>query len=40
MHEAYRVLIVEDDFRIANINRQFVEKVDGFIVSDTVRTGE
>ncbi|WP_339228954.1 response regulator [Oceanobacillus sp. FSL K6-2867] len=40
MHEAYRVLIVEDDFRVANINRQFVEKVDGFIVSDTVRTGE
>ena len=40
MHEAYRVLIVEDDFRIVNINRQFVEKVDGFIVSDTVRTGE
>ncbi|MBP2076778.1 response regulator [Oceanobacillus polygoni] len=40
MHEDYSVLIVEDDFRIANIHRQFVEKVDGFVVSDTVRTGE
>lgn len=40
MHKNYQILIIEDDFRIANINRQFVEKVEGFVVSDTVKTGE
>lgn len=27
-----KVLIVEDDFRVANVNRQFVERVEGFEV--------
>lgn len=36
----FQVLIVEDDFRIAEINRQFVEKVDGFTVLDIVKTGK
>lgn len=40
MHENFQVLIVEDDFRIAEINRQFVHRVDGFTVLDVVKTGE
>lgn len=40
MNNTYHVLVVEDDFRIADINRQFVEKVEGFIVQHTVKTGE
>lgn len=27
-----KVLIVEDDFRVANVNRQFVERVEGYKV--------
>jgi response regulator of citrate/malate metabolism len=38
--KTYQVLIVEDDFRVANINRQFVEKVEGFSVAGVARTGE
>ncbi|GAE26624.1 response regulator receiver [Halalkalibacter wakoensis JCM 9140] len=40
MGEVFQVLIVEDDFRVAEITRQFVEKVDGFRVIETVKTGE
>ena len=40
MLEAIQVLIVEDDFRIADINRQFVNRVEGFHVADVVKTGE
>lgn len=40
MLETFQVLIVEDDFRIAEINRQFVNRVDGFTVLDVVKTGE
>lgn len=40
MHETFQVLIVEDDFRIAEINRQFVNRVDGFTVLDVVKTSE
>lgn len=40
MLEAIQVLIVEDDFRIAEINRQFVNRVEGFVVTETVKTGE
>ncbi|SDX99782.1 two-component system, CitB family, response regulator CitT [Evansella caseinilytica] len=35
----YNVLIVEDDFRIANINKQFVEKVNGFQVVGMTNSG-
>ena len=40
MLETIQVLIVEDDFRIADINRQFVERVKGFAVLDVVKTSE
>ncbi|MCM3744603.1 response regulator [Sporosarcina luteola] len=40
MLEPIQVLIVEDDFRIADINRQFVNRVQGFVVAETVKTGE
>ncbi|MFS0575768.1 response regulator [Sporosarcina sp. 179-K 3D1 HS] len=40
MIEAIQVLIVEDDFRVAEINRQFVNRVEGFIVAGIVKTGE
>ena len=40
MHENFQVLIVEDDFRIAEINRQFVNRVDGFTVLEVVKTAE
>lgn len=40
MCETIPVLIVEDDFRIADINRQFVERVEGFTVLDIVKTSE
>ena len=40
MRETIQVLIVEDDFRIAEINRQFVNRVDGFTVMEVVKTAE
>ncbi|MBB6448220.1 CitB family two-component system response regulator CitT [Geomicrobium halophilum] len=40
MNESYKVLIVEDDFRVAEINRQFIEKMDGFTVTGMAKTGE
>lgn len=40
MREIIQVLIVEDDFRIAAINRQFVEQVEGFGVVEVVKTSE
>lgn len=39
MHLDYKVLIIEDDFKIAAINRQFVEQVQGFTVIDVAKTG-
>nr|MBU6864009.1 response regulator [Streptococcus oralis] len=33
-------MIVEDDIRIADINRRFTEKVEGFKVIGTATTGE
>lgn len=33
-----RVLIVEDDFRVARVNRGFVEQVEGFAVAGTAAT--
>ncbi|MDN4606746.1 response regulator [Sporosarcina highlanderae] len=40
MLDTIKVLIIEDDFRIAEINRQFVNRVEGFIVENVVKTGE
>lgn len=40
MKETCQILIVEDDFRIANIHQQFIENVEGFTVSASVKTGE
>ena len=40
MLETFQVLIIEDDFRIADINRQFVERVKGFAVLEVVKTSE
>ncbi|MER2089588.1 MAG: response regulator [Sporosarcina sp.] len=39
MSEMIRVLIIEDDFRIADINRQFVDQVAGFMALEVVKTG-
>ncbi|HVL76740.1 MAG TPA: response regulator [Noviherbaspirillum sp.] len=38
MAEPYRVLIVEDDFRIADINRSFVEQAEDFTVVGMARS--
>ncbi|KZE37535.1 transcriptional regulator [Bhargavaea cecembensis] len=35
----FSVLIVEDDFRVADINRQYIEAVEGFRVAGTARSG-
>ncbi|KKE77626.1 response regulator [Oceanobacillus caeni] len=40
MSQNFSVLIVEDDFRVAEIHRQYVEKVNGFKVMDTVNSGK
>ncbi|MBM4764808.1 response regulator [Bacillus sp. B15-48] len=38
MTKEFTVLIVEDDFRVAEIHRQYVEKVNGFVVQKTVNS--
>lgn len=35
-----KVLIVEDDPMVAELNRRYVERVEGFLVFDTVKNGE
>jgi response regulator of citrate/malate metabolism len=40
MIEKFTVLIVEDDFRVAEVNRQYVEKVAGFSVQHVVNSGK
>lgn len=40
MSDSIQVLIIEDDFRIAEINRKYVERVEGYTVSEVVKTGE
>lgn len=40
MTEKFSVLIVEDDFRVAEVNRQYVEKVKGFRVKSIVNSGK
>lgn len=39
MSEAVRVLVVDDDFMVAQIHRRFVDLVDGFDVVGEARTG-
>ncbi|AST90841.1 response regulator [Sutcliffiella cohnii] len=38
MTNAFGVLIIEDDFRVANINKELVEKVEGFHVTGIANT--
>lgn len=38
--ECYGVLIVEDDFRVAAINREFMEEAEHFTVLDVCKTGK
>ncbi|SEM72855.1 two-component system, CitB family, response regulator CitT [Mesobacillus persicus] len=40
MTEIYSVLIIEDDFRVAEVNRQYVEKVEGFTVQHVASSGK
>lgn len=40
MNENLHVMIIEDDFRVAEINRQLVEQVTGYQVDCIAKTGE
>ncbi|MFD1412704.1 response regulator [Oceanobacillus jeddahense] len=40
MNDSIQTLIIEDDFRIAEINRRYVERVEGYAVQGVVKTGE
>jgi response regulator of citrate/malate metabolism len=40
MTEKFSVLIIEDDFRVAEVNKQYVEKVEGFTVQHVVNSGK
>lgn len=40
LSDSIQTLIIEDDFRVADINRQFVNQVDGFHVVHVAKTGE
>ncbi|WP_309228255.1 response regulator [Virgibacillus saliphilus] len=40
MSDHIRVLVIEDDFRVAEINRKYVESVEGYIVQEVVKTGQ
>lgn len=40
MSELIKVLLVEDDPMVQNINRSFIERVDGFAVTGLARSGE
>jgi two-component system CitB family response regulator len=39
MTKIIEVLIIEDDFRIADIHRRFINKIDGFVVVGSALTG-
>ena len=39
MSEVIEVLIIEDDPRIADIHRRFIDKIDGFVVVGSAHTG-
>ncbi|MGJ9381488.1 response regulator [Salipaludibacillus sp. CF4.18] len=40
MTEDFRILIVEDDFRIADITSEFISKLDGFSIVGLTKSGE
>ncbi|TWT05500.1 response regulator [Planococcus sp. CPCC 101016] len=40
MKQELHVLIIEDDFRVAEINHQLVEQVDGYVVNGVAKTGD
>lgn len=40
MNDNIQTLIIEDDFRVAEINRRYVEKIEGYKVQKVVKTGE
>lgn len=40
MKQELHVVIIEDDFRVAEINRQLVEQVDGYVVDGIAKTGD
>lgn len=40
MNQKLHVLIIEDDFRVADINRQLVEQVEGYVVDGIAKTGD
>ena len=40
MNQKIHVLIIEDDFRVAEINRQLVEQVEGYHVDAAAKTGD
>lgn len=40
MNQKLHVLIIEDDFRVAEINRQLVEQVEGYEVDAVAKTGD
>ncbi|WP_085994441.1 response regulator [Oceanobacillus senegalensis] len=40
MNNDFSVLIIEDDFRVADVNRQYVEDVKGFTVQKVVNSGK
>ncbi len=39
MKPEYKVLLIEDDFKVAEINAEYVEKVDGFSVTGIAKSG-
>ncbi len=39
MKPEYKVLLIEDDFKVAEINAEYVEKVDGFSVIGIAKSG-
>ncbi|WP_339182686.1 response regulator [Oceanobacillus sp. FSL W7-1293] len=40
MNDSIQALIIEDDFRIAEINRRYIERIEGYTVQGVVKTGE
>ena len=40
MTDLIEILIIEDDLRIADIHKRFIEKIDGFAVVGSAHTGE
>lgn len=40
MRQNIEVFIIEDDFRIAEIHKKYIEQIPGFLVVGTAKTGE